>query len=589
MESLLRKLQAEINEQLSIDKINAVLTQADYDTMKGWLKSKIASFLDQKVNFAKVKAVQETIKVILAKRETFYQKAKEALNTTYKFNLSAGFQKTVSTSALIDLSLDFSAAGHQHKAVLRNLKKGNFGDAIIDPLPGVHLNKAVLSHGITRKAHVEIRLPFKGLVSVSKFNRTFADAKIEDQENGRLTVYELESVDKVARGARMSRTLTVGGFYSFSSQNRVRTHASHSLSINYSFREARPRMKTADLKYLLQPYVRNYFAKHFRSGAGASLDVWITNLDKTLDPINNTPTGVLGHTLLDINVKLPSELAGGWFKLTRAREKEQLRNMSKRIQRLLKQLIPFYFFTDEKILAAEPKFSLAVLAYASLPNLSGFTTKKGKIVQLENEPYWNPTDARVALVLSSDFCKNMFHQKLEQTTERLLNSPKFKHAARHYDPDKSLILLGEMIHTIKNRNTGDNTGTHLLSLTAFEKKLINGIETAAEKLLDFKEKGANPKKAVAAFARFGAKLSGAYNSLKLPMSGKNDWTGALSPLLYSETARAFTQGEHNPQTDALMDLIFLDDSSPKERKRFIENGSIPADRKILFEERIISM
>ena len=64
----------------------AVVTKEDFDTLDGWLVKRLSEFFDDKLEFSKLKPVQEAIHSVLTKSEDIYEKGLNALNSSTNLN-----------------------------------------------------------------------------------------------------------------------------------------------------------------------------------------------------------------------------------------------------------------------------------------------------------------------------------------------------------------------------------------------------------------------------------------------------------------------------------------------------------------------
>lgn len=585
LEKVLVNLQSELNDRFQLETITDIITESDFESVDNWLKSKISNFLDDKIDFEKVQKVQKTIHILLAKKEEFYQKAVKALNSNYAFGLNASYQKSTSKDALIDMELDFDVA--DHSGVMKKIMRGNFAEVMTTAIPGIKLNQATLTHGIRQESHIEIDLPFSGLISLSHFNKSMAKARVEDQDGERLVIYELDAEDTIIRNARRASTLTIGGFYT-SSKNQVRVHSTNALKFSYAYRQAKTEMSGADLKYQLKPYFDHYLSDLF-SGNAAGMDTWISGLDKAMDQVKSTATDNFGHTLINLQVSLPAKVSSGWLAVPQNTDHPAHMQMSKRIQILLRDFIPFYFFADPQNFKSEEAKSIALLAYEAIPTLVSFKFKGKKLVETRKKAYWRLTEKRIGLLLAMPTTRARFRALLKETHERLKNTPGFNRVASTYHPDNCNKILADLIDSLSNPVENRPASLYLRILLTFEKSVVMGASKAAGKLAKFKASQDDPEKALKALSEFGSTVSKVFNKSQIAKEYGRDWSSSLSPLMFAEAAKAFDPSIQDVNPKAMLDLIFLLDSSRKGRKAFITSGVIPGDSdNIVLQERLIS-
>ncbi|MEM6726118.1 MAG: hypothetical protein AAF598_18895, partial [Bacteroidota bacterium] len=396
----------------------------------------------------------------------------------------------------------------------------------------------------------------------------------------RLTVYELDAQNNMIKGGRRASLLTIGGYYEVRSKNKVRKFSDSSLKFKYIARQGRRGIHINDLNELLRPYVYLYMHEQFLEQKGQSFDVWMNELSKAYKVKKKTKKDVLRNMLLNIRIQLPSAVNEGWFKLNNADKKQQLTAMTEGIQARLKEVSDFYFLSDKAVLMDERELAIAVIAYASIPKLANRPT------QFDREPYWSTADHRVKEILKSDAFKENFDENLEKAA-KLLEAVGANSSASFYHPGKAKFHSDNICASI-DTNQGD-AGRFLRDMIDFEYNVIEKIIDAAQQFLKFKEQEAAPEKAVEAFQKFGEELTDAFNGFKLPkMEKKSNWSGALTPILFFETAQAFGMKKIDFQSTTLMDILFLNNSTNKELKHYVEEGEQPDGRSTIYKDQILA-
>src|SRR5262249_47218230 len=154
-------LQRELSDRLGLAQIESVIDQTTFDRVDEWLKARLSDFLGQAVDVQKVQAIRTAIHRLVAMRQAFFEQARNALLRKYEFQVIGTYQKTTTRTALIDLGLDFDAANPAELSKLvRDIIDGDFNQVLLQELPGVTLNQAVLTHEVKRQTHLEVTLPF---------------------------------------------------------------------------------------------------------------------------------------------------------------------------------------------------------------------------------------------------------------------------------------------------------------------------------------------------------------------------------------------------------------------------------------------
>jgi len=88
---------------------------------------------------------------------------------------------------------------------------GDFSFLAAPPSPHVLRHRALLTHGLSRRAHLELHLPFLGCKQWRRRSEALARVEIETGEDGRLFVYPAETAGRVDRKSQYQGRLMLLG------------------------------------------------------------------------------------------------------------------------------------------------------------------------------------------------------------------------------------------------------------------------------------------------------------------------------------------------------------------------------------------
>jgi hypothetical protein len=584
VEQTLGKLHDEISQRLRLDKIQTTVDEASFEKLDAWLKAKLSDFLGQKLNLEKLEEIRQTIHLLLQKKDAFYGKAIEVLNKSYQFNFAAAYQGNTARTALIDVTFDF-AQGDLGSS-LRGAIDGKFDKLLVQQVPGVSLNLATLTHEISRQGKVSVDLPFFKK-DVTSLNKSLAKVSaVED--DGRLLLYSLDTTSNVAesvnaRNNRNSR-LTIGAELGVRPGSSLRVHTTDSLSYSYSFHQATASMKRHGLEARLKPYVDRYFPNHF-SNEG-SFSSWIGDLDRTIDELEPNGTDNFGNTLLSLDVSLPSQVASAWLKAPTGKRDPAYLDMSRRLQTAIRSTLVSTYFSD---LARFRKLGPArtLLAYAAIPATTNVEVKNNGTITFDrpDDIYWDWPDARTRRAMVNN----------QRTLFNLGAALAPLHAWLQTEPGVSAKVAKAYEPSEANRAAAVNAALGdfdqvLRSLLFVESRIITAARDAALQMADFRETDeSKPTDAVASLARFGQKLSNAFND-KLKSVYEHD-IGPLRPLgtrIFVAAATALDPRMQKVAPVAMAGLTVLKGSvTPFPPEGFPDNPP-PADADVLVTQRLVN-
>lgn len=361
--------------KLGLDQIATAIQNNTPASLDAWLQAKIAAFLGNnptaQLVLGDLQKAQTALKALEANAEKFYDMALQAAQKKYEIDFTSSYQKSTSSTALLDATFDLTA-GPGTLAALRQAINGDMQQILLQEIPGVTIAKATLTHDINRQSHSDLTMPFIDLSSSDVSDSLASVSPVED--NGRVLVYNLNAQDeaKTHKGFFHSSTesnskLAFVASLPVSVQSGVHSFSKSSISCGYTLTKAATGMGAVQLQLDLQPLVDTYMPGLF-DGGKPPLSAWVSAVDQQVDPGS---TGVLGETLFTFDVALPPEAFAPWFATSANGKDPMYFAMSKAVQAFLRRVIPFYFFSDGTRYDANSE-SDTILAYGALPPSNGF-------------------------------------------------------------------------------------------------------------------------------------------------------------------------------------------------------------------------
>jgi hypothetical protein len=253
--------------------------------------------------------------------------------------------------------------------------------------------------------------------------------------------------------------------------------------------------------------------------------------------------------------------------------------MSRRLQTKLKELIPFYYFSDvtkfRTLGSAAP-----LLVYAAIPPSTDVTLSGGQLTLNPQNPgdvYWDFVDPRIRNAMVNNATTAIrLARALHDASERLIAAG-FASDAMFYQPDD--------VDDLRARATSGAGSELLRSLLFVEAELIRQAHDAGRRIANFRSRtGANPEEAIQALAEFGQNVTEAFNKNLTSVYGG----GALRPLgtmAFIEAASCFLPDAAAIAPSALFQLTVVKQASAFKLDTFLD-GKAPKKDDIVIEERL---
>jgi hypothetical protein len=550
---VLVNLQARVDATLHLEQVEQVATATDFQKLDALFRRQLSEFLGKTFDFSDVVKVRQAIALLTKKKNEYYDKAKQALKRKYSFELAAAYERATTDTALIDAEFDFGAAQPGLDALWADALAGTFDRLFLEPRRDVVLHTGALTHGVTRHAHVEVSLPFfKG--TIDQVNQALGSARVEE-EGGRVIVYEVTAEDLVSTTSLLPRKKTfrdsrllVGAFLPMeAATGRLRVHSTDAMTYTYSFDQARTNMKRGDLQFQIKPLVRDFFPNVFPEGT--SFDTWITDLDKTIDTIENNGSDNFGNTLLTLDLTLPSRVPAAWLTAPADKAAPGYMRMSRNIQGALKKLIPAGYFQDRSKYDGANAPAAALMVYAAIPSSTSIGVDRGGLsLNRDQDICWDANDAdqRDAMILNDRTRDALLDAMLN--VHDMFEGMGLKRAASFYEKGQLERLRAAA------REEGRS---HLLSLLQMEQDIIHAARKAGLRMAAFRALAAtSPREAIDALEGFGAALTSAFNAKVASVYGGGAMR-TLGTMLFAAAARGLSDELQGIEPAALLRLTVL--------------------------------
>ena len=550
VEQLLTNLLTEVENRTGLQSI-LNLSQNNFAGMDALLQSRLTDFLDKVPGFGDIKTLQTTVSDLLANNKiaAFYTKAVDALTKTYTAQFNVSYQSTASDNALLDVSFDF-LKGSSVRNSLADLLAGNLDDILSKPLPGVNVNSGTLTHTLKRISHVDLTLPCL-ITSRDWVRKATASFNVVDQDNGRLCMCHMDAtsqtVDKnsifsgrnwrsttLALTSNLPQDLAKASGIMLHSANTLQQDSATALS---SFRFEAKKMTRSDLYSTVAPAAMQFLPKAFPTSA--AFERWAD-----LGHLLATPA----NAIVSLDVSIPPRVPLAWLRNAPAAGKDpRYMEMSKRIQTMIKKLLPQYIFRDlafyENIDA-----SSAVLLYQSMRPATSITVDGNRVTFTADDVYWDfeddyEFDAMKKIALSR------LGPVMDAAHQRLISAGCASKAKFYSSADQT-----------GRRFTDATQGlglADLLALLKMERWVVNKARAAGLEIAQFnRTKQTSPTEAIKHLAHAGELLASAFNQeLDTPIVG--DGLMRLAPLIFADAAIAFDPAIGGFTDDAVLNVTVL--------------------------------
>jgi hypothetical protein len=559
---VIKNIQGFINQRLDLTSIQNVVTQDDFNKVDEWLIARLADFLDQKLDLPALKQIQTALQIVMNNAANIYQKAIQALNNNYTLSFAATYQRTETSTALVDVNFDLTRpeAGVMLRDVVANSR---LDDLLVKEVPGVTLNQAALTHETKRTGEVQVHMPFLD-ARVTHVNDSLASLTVE-HDSGRVLAYQVGATDIVTSTNRyMSQFSVLGKIKVVEAHIQLDTLAESSVA--YQSIQVKADMTLAEIESRLTPFVKSMLANVFTDGA--SLDRFYLALDQTISNITGNRNNDFGDVALNFQVALPASVLAAWFQpLGPAGSKNASMMVSRALQAQLKALIPFYFFQNLNSLQQNAT-AAALLVWSALPVSTSIAFEDGEIRQFNTDQNvfwdWPDPNLRKAAALDRHTTQSLVPALL-RAHDRWLNAGN-GHNAAFFTADQA-----ERFQQMTITGMGDNL---LQSLRSTEAEMVSGAASALKDIqASVTSLATAPTRAISKLAAFGADLSATFNK-KLSVYSTPEVLRSLNSLLLVEASRALDANMAAVTPTAMLSLLVLANGHTFQLSEYLK-GKLP--------------
>ena len=537
--------------KVHFNEILKIATETDFDKIDNLLKARIASFLGKETALLKdLEQVQSAIRGVLANADKFYSMAVAAAKTEQEFSFSYAYSRSTTRTALVDVAFDLSFA--QNGDRLQRAIDGDFDDLLLNPVEGVTLRAAELTHNIRRNVATELTLPF-GKTTDSVI--TVSDARLNViEDDGRVLVYTLEASDTEAQRSSLFRarsgrnsTLTVGATLPLAVSGGVKVWKENTFSYHYKLEQAVQKMRASQLLHDAGPLITAYLPDAFTGNAG--FPEWVADLDKALDGKDpNSGTLDIGDTLMSLTLSAPPSYLKAWMFASRDRLDFAYTSLSKRLQDKFRSLVSLYYFSD---LARYKNLdtAAAVLVFSCLPLSTSVKLKNGQamVEQFDTKMdlhWYSGTMPVIQAMANTRRTKDALLLRMRDVQQMLLGIPALKNLAKDYEPTPEAVQ--DVISSALKKTFQNDLVPQLLGgLLFLEAELVDNAARIGMEMASFQDEATtHPAEALQHLAEFGEKLANTFNQV---FSGRTFMSGAaqaLGTLMFMEAAAVLD--EFNP-------------------------------------------
>jgi len=472
----------------------ALSMPAALDFLDDWLRKRLHDFFGSLDSDADLARALHKLRWILELARSLDARALTALERQYSAELACLYTRAQTGDALLDCSFDFSAQG------LIAYQAAIAGDFSFPPSPHVHRHCALLTHGLSRLAHIELHLPFLSRKQWRRRSEALARVEIETGEDGRLFVYPSETSGRPDRKSQYQGRLMLLGILPTGDDTRF--------SLTFTDRRSH---SLAQARLSLAPLLRAY---GFDS---VGQDLWpCAGLQSSL-------TVSLPGALVQAWLRAPQERASGFFEVYSA--------VAVTLQRVLRQWLPYVYFNDlDRYEDLDGAFPL--LVYRSMRPFPSVTRSQFTYDLLcPDSPEFSDRTTYRALL-----------HELRRTNQLLLEEGR-RATARFYAPDQARHILASVQYRPGLLNS-------LLTADAF---LVDALVSLGVKGRQLGEAlPGDPRRAAKDLAKFSARFVAAFHRrLRRLYRGQN--LAPLGSLLLLEATRTLNG---NPPLAGVLHLTF---------------------------------
>ncbi len=578
---ILRKLKTMLDDALQLDQVMEAAKQADFQKLDSFLVGRLSLFLDKELKFENLSEIKNAIHTVLSKREEIYSLVRKALNNRYSLEVAAILQKSSSRDVLIDVEFDLAepAAAAMFRTVMRD---SGYDRLFVEQTPGIAIQSAVMTHGLGRKASVEVNLPmfnYRSEHENSSLAKVRASDLVVEEEAGRLIVYDLNAKDEVRVRRQFKSRLTISLTDEAARKAGVRVASTRRGSWSYQLLHCKENLKREELEAFTRPFIEEYMPDLF--GGGSDLSAFYTHFDATVEDIVHNGANQFGDVLTTMQVSVPGSALTAWL---RPRDKDERKaakmEVSRRIQSGLKRLLPHYYFQDLRRLRQNPT-GAALLVWAAIRPSTSVALKDGRLVfNTDQEPYWNHPDPELRRVMAtnSDTAVRLA-PALASARLRLLEAGE-THEASFFEPSEGRDFLAL---------TADGGGAALFrGLVLFEAEVVDRACRAIEDLKDLtRVQEEKPSEAIERLALFGSDITTAFHQKLDSVYADKSALRALGQMVFLDASRALDPALAASRPTGMLTMTVLKETRSFDLASFL-NGAEPPPEEVAVSQRLVT-
>ena len=576
-----------LNDELKLDKITKALETNSVDDLGELMASKLSDLVidNGKILTDELQKVHDFIKHIEDKADDILEKTKKALQREYGVSFAATIQRQREEEALVHAS--FKLGDEVADDLFAKALEGTYNE-LFTQIHGeaVKLRRGSLSHRVSKSTSISLSLPFMKR-DFTHINESLASGNFVDEQDGRLIMYEFKAKDTIKRSRRLSQ-LALEGQYKVLKRKDGSRQTDRDLKMAYSFRLAKRKMATSHLEQIIEPFFKLYLPDVFDkedSDTQLSPGQWISEMDAKIEEVNKNGKRTFGTTLLNLELRIPSAIGAAWFHAPDSIP--EYKGVSTKIQQRLREILPLYFFENEKVIGDEDLEAkvYGMMTYQACPTKNDFVFDRGI---LERHWKWQmPTE--VARMVRSNHTKQNLLNVIKGMHLRFKDDPevRIRKKARRFG-DNPIALMNFIISRASSDN--DEVYGFLTGLFLMEQKIIAKTVEAGLKLAKFvKDSDQKPNEAVEGLEQFGSEITEALNNLSGfgAIASKGDYTRYLSTELFVAVAEAFEPGL-KVDIDGMFEILVLKKKPEFEYKSYLE-GAMPKPEDLIISSRVFDM
>jgi hypothetical protein len=344
-------------------------------------------------------------------------------------------------------------------------------------------------------------------------------------------------------------------------------------------------MGTGQFETQVEPLAAVYLPGQFGVPGKPSVHEWSIDLDKLFDALESNGTGRLGNTLITLDVSVPGRALAGWLAAPVDGTDAVYCDMSRRIQGMLKQLVPFCYFREPARYKGGNPVAAAVLTYAAIPPSNGMRLEGGRAVAAPRpDPYWDVFDPGLLSGMTEGNPSTRLRLSVAMArVQRLLAASREESGdAGFYAPDQLGSLLQAALGT---------PGRQLLASLLFtEAEVVKAAVEGGQSMGRFRAIAeTKPAQAIESLADFGHRITSAFNRKLTDLfdpKTEPDLLRNFGSMVFIEASRAFQQlGAVQPV--AMLGVTILRKDAPFPPEGFPHHDPLPRGA-VGVEQRVIS-